>query len=54
MSRVRWPVAVAAALLLSAGSIQAAREGLNGIAAALLVLGAVLLGAWIVFLGRDD
>ena len=53
MSRVRWPVAVAAALLLCAGSIQAAREGLDGAAAALLVLGAVSLGAWIVLQGKD-
>lgn len=53
MRRIRWPVAVAAALLLSGGSIQAAHDGLTGAAAALLVLGAVLLGAWLVMESRD-
>lgn len=53
MRRIRWPVAVAAALLLCGGSIQAAREDLPGAAIALIVLGAAMLGAWIVLQGRD-
>ena len=54
MKRIRWPVAVGAALLLCAGSIQAAREDLPGAAIALIVLGAALLGAWITLQGKDD
>ena len=53
MRGIRWPIGVAAGLLLSAGSIQAAREGLDGAAAALLVLGAAMLGGWLVLQGRD-
>lgn len=53
MRRIRWPVAVAAGLLLCAGSIQAAREELPGAAIALVVLGAAMLGAWIAMQGKD-